>query len=392
MSALQCDQDGLRVVVDILLPEPEQGEPLRQREGILLQVVRDVAILRVAQAGSVGVESRIGVPVRSIALHEYAPVGQAEVEHEAAERETRLNRDTGPGKQSGHCLLKAVACLARSTGYDLRDRVRGVSLASAGPRELSGVRLPHLLPCFRSVSAPSHRIARSGDPLAVRPTRDAHHLESVLDRRPLNTEQPADVVNGKSVIDVQLSNSFVRERVPPRLLPTGGGAVHRGPNERLSGCDLERASALATGSLDSPPGCRGCALSAAALPPSVCVRRDDIKRLVARSAGDGDFHSHNIPFGSQSNKVGRLADPPYVHDTRATTSDYAHEMTIEQHRALLSSLTSLRGKFMLSGYANPLYDEFAAANSWARHDFDLPNNAAGGVEKRRMVESLWCNF
>ncbi len=85
-------------------------------------------------------------------------------------------------------------------------------------------------------------------------------------------------------------------------------------------------------------------------------------------------------------------DPPYVHDTRATTSDYAHEMTIEQHRALLSSLTSLRGKFMLSGYANPLYDEFATAHSWARHDFDLPNNAAGGDTKRRMVESLWCNF
>jgi hypothetical protein len=29
---------------------------------------------------------------------------------------------------------------------------------------------------------------------------------------------------------------------------------------------------------------------------------------------------------------------------------------------------------------------------WTRHDFDLPNNAAGGDKKRRMVESVWTNY
>jgi hypothetical protein len=45
---------------------------------------------------------------------------------------------------------------------------------------------------------------------------------------------------------------------------------------------------------------------------------------------------------------------------------------------------------MLSGYPNDLYD--TALAGWPRHTFALPNNAAGGKEKRRMTEVLWCNF
>ena len=37
-----------------------------------------------------------------------------------------------------------------------------------------------------------------------------------------------------------------------------------------------------------------------------------------------------------------------------------------------------------------LYD--AMLEGWSRHTFDLPNNAAGGEEKRRMTEVVWCNF
>ena len=43
-------------------------------------------------------------------------------------------------------------------------------------------------------------------------------------------------------------------------------------------------------------------------------------------------------------------DPPYMHQTRATT------------------------------------------DGWKRRDFNLPNNAAGGAKKRRMTECVWCNF
>jgi DNA adenine methylase len=84
-------------------------------------------------------------------------------------------------------------------------------------------------------------------------------------------------------------------------------------------------------------------------------------------------------------------DPPYFHPTRTARKVYgAFEMTEADHRQLLNLLPSLKGKVILSGYANGLYD--TALASWTRHTFDLPNNAAGGKEKRRMSEVLWCNF
>lgn len=83
-------------------------------------------------------------------------------------------------------------------------------------------------------------------------------------------------------------------------------------------------------------------------------------------------------------------DPPYVHETRASTKVYAYEMTENDHIALLDVLKACKGKVMLSGYASPLYNK--ALTSWNRHDFDLPNHAAGGETKRRMIEVVWCNY
>lgn len=85
-------------------------------------------------------------------------------------------------------------------------------------------------------------------------------------------------------------------------------------------------------------------------------------------------------------------DPPYLHETRATTGEYAHEMTREQHVALLETLAAIKGKFMLSGYASPLYDSFETCHKWKCHEFDIANSAAGGESKRRMTECVWCNF
>jgi DNA adenine methylase len=87
------------------------------------------------------------------------------------------------------------------------------------------------------------------------------------------------------------------------------------------------------------------------------------------------------------------ADPPYVHSTRTTTHEYGErEMTETQHFDLLKVLGGIKGKFMLSGYRCPMYDGDAERFGWKRHDFELPNNAASGKTKRRMVESVWCNF
>jgi hypothetical protein len=59
-------------------------------------------------------------------------------------------------------------------------------------------------------------------------------------------------------------------------------------------------------------------------------------------------------------------------------------------RTPLDVLRQAKGKVLLSGYRNPLYDERLAG--WRRIDFDLANHAAGGDAKRRMVESIWTNY
>jgi DNA adenine methylase len=85
-------------------------------------------------------------------------------------------------------------------------------------------------------------------------------------------------------------------------------------------------------------------------------------------------------------------DPPYLHETRTSTGQYANEMSDQQHSELLGVLVGIKGKFQLSGYRSELYDSVAADNGWRRVDFDAPNNAAGGEKKRRMTECLWMNY
>src|SRR5262249_29647048 len=83
-------------------------------------------------------------------------------------------------------------------------------------------------------------------------------------------------------------------------------------------------------------------------------------------------------------------DPPYLGTTRTAPNVYGFEMTRDDHVRLLATIKAAKGMVMISGYANDLYDSQLAG--WTRHEFDLPNNAAGGREKRRMTECLWCNF
>lgn len=85
-------------------------------------------------------------------------------------------------------------------------------------------------------------------------------------------------------------------------------------------------------------------------------------------------------------------DPPYHPSVRTATQVYKHEMNVEQHRALLDLLGGIKGKFMLSGYKCMAYDDAAAKYDWRCESFTLPNNAAGGKVKRKMVECVWMNY
>lgn len=85
-------------------------------------------------------------------------------------------------------------------------------------------------------------------------------------------------------------------------------------------------------------------------------------------------------------------DPPYLHETRSTTGEYQHEMSEDDHKLLLHAVRYCEGKVMLSGYRSELYDDMLPSSRWNRHEFDLPNNAAGGKSKERKVECIWTNY
>lgn len=83
-------------------------------------------------------------------------------------------------------------------------------------------------------------------------------------------------------------------------------------------------------------------------------------------------------------------DPPYLAETRAVESVYAHEMGTDQHGQLLELIRSCKGRVRLSGYPSNMYRHHL--RGWEHHEFTIPNQAAGGKQKRRMTEVVWCNF
>jgi DNA adenine methylase len=84
-------------------------------------------------------------------------------------------------------------------------------------------------------------------------------------------------------------------------------------------------------------------------------------------------------------------DPPYVHSARQSKALYGkYEFTDRQHAELLAIVKACKGKVILSGYANPMYD--AALSHWRRLTFDKANHTAGGGAKDRRTECLWLNY
>lgn len=84
-------------------------------------------------------------------------------------------------------------------------------------------------------------------------------------------------------------------------------------------------------------------------------------------------------------------DPPYVPSTRSTSIRwttgkccYAHEMSIEEHEALLEALLVSPAMIVLSGYPSDLYD--AALQGWRR--LELKARAHGNSAR---IEVLWIN-
>lgn len=84
-------------------------------------------------------------------------------------------------------------------------------------------------------------------------------------------------------------------------------------------------------------------------------------------------------------------DPPYLHETRASTDEYGrYEMSYHQHQHLLNTIKKCKCKILISGYHSKLYDTELA--DWNAVEFDLPNNASHSETKDREVEVIWKNF
>jgi DNA adenine methylase len=85
-------------------------------------------------------------------------------------------------------------------------------------------------------------------------------------------------------------------------------------------------------------------------------------------------------------------DPPYMHETRATTAEYGeHEMDAHDHIELLDIITNYaKSKIMISGYRSETYD--VGLHDWNRHDYNIVNQASHARVKEMKTESLWCNF
>lgn len=85
-------------------------------------------------------------------------------------------------------------------------------------------------------------------------------------------------------------------------------------------------------------------------------------------------------------------DPPYLHETRVTTSDYAFEMSASDHAKLLACIAEIDGMFVLSGYRSGMYDRAAVANGWHCVEREIDCKASGAKTKPKRTECLWMNF
>lgn len=85
-------------------------------------------------------------------------------------------------------------------------------------------------------------------------------------------------------------------------------------------------------------------------------------------------------------------DPPYLHETRSTTSDYKYEMSVQQHEELLQALYEIKGDFILSGYNSELYSGFATWAHWDCVEIEIDNKASSKKVKDIKIECLWMNY
>lgn len=82
-----------------------------------------------------------------------------------------------------------------------------------------------------------------------------------------------------------------------------------------------------------------------------------------------------------------FVDPPYMIETRTGGQRYVCEMTESDHEELLSALLHVKGKVILSGYDNNLYND--TLRGWEKYSTTSRIAASRGAGIR--IENVWLN-
>ena len=84
-------------------------------------------------------------------------------------------------------------------------------------------------------------------------------------------------------------------------------------------------------------------------------------------------------------------DPPYHPDTRVA-GEYDYEMSVDDHAELLAELCLLKGKFLLSGYDNPLYQDWRQTNVFRMETVEQAAHSSSRKNKATRQECFWMNY
>ena len=132
--------------------------------------------------------------------------------------------------------------------------------------------------------------------------------------------------------------------------------------------------------LRKPPAARSVAVDLDPRPlASIRAARPDVECRAANSFGFLDGFDY-----AAAGRTLIYADPPYLHSTRTSSKRYKHELTEDDHRALLLRLLLAPALVIVSGYPSPLYDHLLSG--WATVQFQ--SMMRGGPR----TERLWLNF
>jgi len=110
----------------------------------------------------------------------------------------------------------------------------------------------------------------------------------------------------------------------------------------------------------------------------VVIECDDFEKVIKRWDGEDVFF---------------YCDPPYYVER---AEKYYSGFMVEDHERLLRLLKRVRGKWLLSGYGNELYDrELVGYNRFefevVKHSY-YKTGSGEGLVKPRVKEVLWCNY